>query len=428
MVQQSTRIKGPLYQGTFWLFFVSMLLIVLLTLFVDDLFSRYQLQHVSPNALQKKVKSTLVLVRTSLPQQYPFIVDLLRQHGMQVEVGQREPEQTFLIRGSMSVIQAIDLLAKKPEESRIAIQLLNGNWLTLATRASPPTWILVSEMVASLVALSVVFLLAYGFFFGVTAPLRLIANACDRLGVDMNAPCLVPIGSAMMRKLIRAFNRMQQRMQKLLRDRSQMLAAISHDLRTPITRLQLRAEFIEDKNQYEKTLEDLADMERMIASILAFCKNYTEVESKSQLDLSALVESIVDDYQEMGKPVSLREDRTKHHYFGRMSALRRALTNVIENALKYGKTATVELTRKRDGSHWLKVTDVGLGIPEAELERVFEPFYRCDSARSPAISGSGLGLSVVKEIIDSHGGDITLLNLPEGGLRVEIVLPPIKES
>jgi signal transduction histidine kinase len=427
MPQQSTKIKGPLHQFTFWIFFVAMLLIVFLVVFVDELFSRYQTQHLSPKAVHTKVKSTLVLVRTSLPQQYPFIVDLLKQRGMQVRTAKQQPNQGYIISASMSVIEAMTGLVQHPGTPQVSIQLLNGRWLTMMTRAKPPTWIFVSEIVATLVGVGVIFLLAYGFFFGVTAPLRLIANACDRLGVDMNAPRLVPIGSAMMRKLIRAFNHMQQRMQKLLRDRSQMLAAISHDLRTPITRLQLRAEFIEDKNQYDKTLEDLADMERMIASILAFCKDYTQVEGKSQLDLSALVESIVDDFQEMGKPVTLKEDGNRHFYFGRMSALRRAVTNVIENALKYGKVAHVQLSQKRSSEYWLKITDEGPGIPENELAHVFEPFYRCDPARSPAASGSGLGLSVVKEIIDAHGGHISLINLAEGGLRVEILLPPMKD-
>jgi signal transduction histidine kinase len=222
---------------------------------------------------------------------------------------------------------------------------------------------------------------------------------------------------------------MQERMQKLLRDRSQMLAAISHDLRTPITRLQLRAEFIEDKNQYERTLDDLADMEKMIGSILAFCKDYKQVESKAQLDLSALVESIVDDFQEMGKSVTLQEDGERHFYSGRISALRRAIINVIENAIKYGDRALVELTHPASDpeTHILRVTDEGPGIPESDLERVFEPFYRCDQARSPIASGSGLGLSVVKEIVESHGGYISLINLSEGGLRVEIQLPNLKD-
>jgi signal transduction histidine kinase len=327
----------------------------------------------------------------------------------------------------MTVTQAMIGLLENPQTPQIGMQLQSSQWLVLETHAKLPTWIMTSEVVAILVAVLCIFLLAYGFFFGVTAPLRLIANACDRLGVDMNAPRLVPIGSVMMRILIRSFNKMQERMQKLLRDRSQMLAAISHDLRTPITRLQLRAEFIDDKNQYEKTLEDLADMERMISSILAFCKDYTQEEGKSQLDLSALVESLVDDFHQMGKSVIWRDDGSRLFYFGRMRALRRAINNVIENALKYGKTATVELIENESGDLVLKVTDEGAGIPKEELERVFEPFYRCDTARSQAVSGSGLGLSVVKEIINAHGGSIALTNRPTGGLCVEITLPQMRD-
>ena len=427
MHQQSSKIKGPLGQFTFWGFFLAILIIVGLSIFVDELFGRFRTQHLSPAAIQAKIKSTLILVRTSLPEEYPFIVDLLKQRGMHVLVVKDQPSNGFVIPAGMSVIQAMIGLLEAPQAPQISIQLLSNQWLVLETNSKLPTWIIASEIVAIFVAVFLIFLLAYGFFFGVTAPLRLIANACDRLGVDMNAPRLVPIGSAMMRILIRSFNKMQERMQKLLRDRSQMLAAISHDLRTPITRLQLRAEFIEDKNQYEKTLEDLTDMERMISSILAFCKDYTQEEGRLQLDLSALVESLVDDFQEVGKPVSLKGQDSRFFYFGRMRALRRAINNVIENALKYGKTAVVELTKKDSGDLLLTVTDEGPGIPKEELDSVFEPFYRCDTARSSIISGSGLGLSVVKEIVNSHGGQISLINLPEGGLRVEIVFPPIRD-
>lgn len=427
MRKQSTRIKGPLGQFTFWGFFFAILVIIALSIFVDELFSRYRNSHLSERAIKTEVRSALVLVRTSLPQQYPFIAALLHRRGLHVSVSKSAPENGVVIPATLPVIDATAALNKAPKASLVGIQLMGGNWLLVQTEKKTPAWIQTSEIVAIALAVVVVFLLAYGFFFGVTAPLRLIANACDRLGVDINAPRLVPIGSNMMRILIRSFNHMQERMQKLLRDRSQMLAAISHDLRTPITRLQLRAEFIEDKNQYDKTISDLSDMEKMISSILAFCKDYTQVEAKTQIDLSSLVESVVDDFQAMGKPVTLKEDTQRLFYLGRMSALRRAFTNIIENALKYGKTADVELSEKEPGLFLLRITDTGPGIPPGELDRVFEPFYRCDTARSPTASGSGLGLSVVQEIVNAHGGRISLLNLPGGGLRVEVVLPEMKD-
>jgi signal transduction histidine kinase len=420
--KKSNTIKGPLGQLTFWGFFFSVLMVIAISLFVDELYARYRRAYVPPKAVQSKVQSALVLLRTSLPEQYPFIINLLQQAGMHVTTTKVQPNNGFVIGNDRSIIQAMTELAENPHRRRIAIQLPNSHWMVLKTHSKVSAWMVASEVIAIFVAVAIVFLLTYLVFFSFTVPLRLIAGATDRLGVDMNAPRLAPVGSAAMRALIRSFNSMQQRMQKLLRDRSQMLAAISHDLRTPITRLQLRAEFIEDKGQYEKTLADLSDMERMIASILAFCKNYTQIEGKSQLDLWSLVESLVDDFQAMGKPVTLHGDDSRLFYFGRVGALRRAINNIIENALKYGEKAAVELTEKEAGVLLLKITDQGPGIPEEDLERVFEPFYRCDTARSPSASGSGLGLAVVSEIVSAHGGRISLINLPEGGLRVEIVL------
>lgn len=416
------KVKGPLGQLGFWGLLVSILVLISLSLFVDELFARYRTGYISPRIMQTKVKAALVLVRTSLPQQYPFIADLLHEKGLHAKLLKDEPSRGFIVNTGMPIIQAMTDLLENPKTPQVSIQLANNQWLIIYTHAKESPWVIASEIVAILFGFAIVFLLAYVVFFSFVVPLRMVVGATERLGVDMNAPRIAPIGTAAMRAMIQSFNAMQQRMQKLLRDRSQMLAAISHDLRTPITRLQLRAEYIEDKSQYEKTLADLTEMERMIASILAFCKDYTQVEGKAQLDLSSLVESVVDDFQAMGKPVTLHETDKRLFYFGRVSALRRAITNIIENALKYGETAAVELIEKDGKMLVLRVTDEGPGIPQEDLKRVFEPFFRCDAARTPSTGGSGLGLSVVNEIVMAHSGRISLINLPEGGLRVEVVL------
>ena len=423
MKSPQIRIKGPLQQILFWVFLIFSLTLVVLSLYVDGLFFRYRAIHLPPVAMQAKVQATLTLVRTSLPDQYPYIVSLLRQRGMRVDINNQPRPNGLQVTGDQSVIEAITTLKQYPNTSKVSIELATGKWLVMRVSSKTPQWVVVSRIVAGSVLVCLLFLLCYFVIFSFTVPLRLIASATDRLAVDWEAPRLAPVGSAAMRALIRSFNAMQQRIQKIVRDRSQMLAAISHDLRTPITRLQLRAEFIEDKKQYEKTIEDLSDMERMIASILSFCKNYEETEAKASLDLTALVESVVDDFQAMGKPVHMDESDCRIFFFGRISALRRAVCNLIENALKYGNRASVELEEKDKHNWCLSITDSGPGIAESDIERVFEPFYRCDTARSLTIVGSGLGLAVVKEIIESHRGRISLINLPEGGLRVEVILP-----
>lgn len=419
--------KNPLGEWTFWVFLGSVLLVMSLCIFANKFFSHYRAVHFSHSEVRSKIQSALLLARDSPPRQYLTIIDLLREQGMHIALENIRPNEGFNIRRGESISKAMRQLENKDDLDQIGVQLDTGQWMVFAIHSKTSAWITASEIITMLAVVAVIFLLTYVLFFSYMLPIRLIARAVERLGIDLNTHRLATVGPASMRALIRSFNSMQQRVQKLLQDKSKMLAAISHDLRTPITRLQLRAEFIEDESQYEKTLQDLADMEHMIASILSFCKDYSQVEEKSQLDLSSLVESVVEDFQAVASPVVVNTVEPRLFYYGRVSILRRAITNVIENALKYGKSAELDLIQRESGDIVLSIKDQGPGIPEAELGRVFEPFYRCDRARSPSVGGSGLGLSVVKDIIADHNGRIMLINLPEGGLLVEIILPPAGE-
>lgn len=419
--------RGPLGQWTFWAYFCSLLFVIGSAIFANQFFSHYRAAHFSHSEVRSKIQSALVLARASAPRQYITIIDLLREQGMHIALEDIKPIDGFNIRRGKSIAKAMHQLEDREDLDQIGIQLDNGQWMVFAVHSKTSAWITASEIITMLAVVLVILLLTYILFISYMVPIRLISRAVERLGIDLNTQRLATVGPASMRALIRSFNSMQQRVQKLLQDKSKMLAAISHDLRTPITRLQLRAEFIEDEAQYEKTLQDLADMEHMISSILSYCKDYSQVEEKSQLDVSSLVESVAEDFQAVEKPVILKEVKPRLFYYGRVSILRRAFINIVENALKYGEEAEIDLALRESGDIVLSVRDQGPGIPESELNRVFEPFYRCDRARSPRVGGSGLGLSVVKDIIADHNGRVVLVNLPEGGLLVEIILPASAE-
>jgi len=254
-----------------------------------------------------------------------------------------------------------------------------------------------------------------------TAPLSVFARASEQLGRDMNAPGLSVDGPPEFSRAANAFNNMQKRLQKLIGDRTKMLAAVSHDLRTPVTRLRLRAEFVTDEEQREKMLADLAQMEGMISATLSFARLDSSDERRKSLDLAGLVQSVCDDAAELGRDVKY-EGPLRVSYLGRPLALRRVFDNLTDNAVKYGMQANVSLVETAQ-KIVVTITDEGPGIPTTEVERVFDPFYRLETSRNPETGGVGLGLAVVRSIVRGHGGEVTLNNRESGGLRVTVTLP-----
>lgn len=200
-----------------------------------------------------------------------------------------------------------------------------------------------------------------------------------------------------------------------------MLAAISHDLRTPLTLLRLRAESVKSIEEREKMLATIADMNAMIEATLAFARDDAVAEPRRSTDLTALLASIVDDMADAGMPVTMAPASP---IVGdcRPAALKRAITNLIDNAIKYGKAARVSI---HDAQRTVEITvdDQGPGIPEEALVRVFQPFYRLEESRSRETGGIGLGLAIALSIVEAHGGELTLANRSEGGLRAAVTLP-----
>ena len=314
------------------------------------------------------------------------------------------------------------LLSSAHHILHLSLQLADTTWVnmsvtTLGRGAHDSADFLVST---TLMAIAIIVLAIVSVRI-VTAPLRALARAAERLGTDVGGASLPDMGPKEVRQATRALNRLQSRIRKLIGDRTQMLAAISHDLKTPITRMRLRAELIEDDKQRAKMLADLNEMESMIGSTLAFLREDADKEETRVIDLAAILETICDDMADAGHDVSFA-GLTHATLRGKHVALKRAFTNLIDNACKYGGSVRVELTASASDLR-VAIDDCGPGIPDAEKEKVFAPFYRIENSRSRSTGGTGLGLTVARSIIHAHGGDIVLSDRPEGGLRVKVRLP-----
>ena len=313
--------------------------------------------------------------------------------------------------------------AGEVETVMVSLPLPDGSWLNFtASIAAPEPFWSIRFGLSMIVMLSAVVLLSAVVVQHLTRPLATFAHAAQRLGVDVEAPSLPEKGPAEVRQATSAFNEMQHRIRRFVEDRTQMIAAISHDLGTPITRLRLRTEFVEDAEQQRKMLADLDDMEKMVFSALSFARDESGQEPRATLDLRTLLQRVCDDTGDAGYVVTLTCGDAAMPYDCRPVALRRAVSNLVENAVKYGQQAAVSLVEDLD-VFLVTIEDEGPGIPEDRREDVFKPFHRIDESRNRETGGTGLGLTVARTIIRAHGGDIQLCNRTTGGLRVEVRLP-----
>jgi signal transduction histidine kinase len=252
-------------------------------------------------------------------------------------------------------------------------------------------------------------------------PIREFAGAAERLGVDLAAAPLAVRGPQELRTTIVAFNRMQDRLRRFLEDRTQMLAAISHDLRAPLARLRLRAELVADGEQQRKMFDDLEVMNAMIDSTLAFARDDSRQEPRRLVDLGVLVGDVCEDVADAGGKACYSGPRGIDVRC-RATLICRAVANLVDNAIKYGHAARVRIISDTDRIV-IVIDDDGPGIPPEEQEKVFAPFYRLDAARDPTKAGVGLGLSIARTVAREHGGDVTLKNRDGGGLSALIELP-----
>ncbi|KAB2897796.1 MAG: HAMP domain-containing protein [Burkholderiaceae bacterium] len=318
-------------------------------------------------------------------------------------------------------VLAVGQLENMPETVRMQVRLSDGSSLyVLARRVPMPvadwvTWLLLVQWL-------VLAACAWAGMRLVTRPLKRLANAADQLGPDLQPSLVAESGPAEVAQAARAFNAMQRRIAGYLNERMQILAAISHDLQTPITRMRLRVDLLEGMPEADKFRHDLDAMRTLVQEGLGYAKTLQGSQEKlRRLDMDALVRSIVNDYADTGSPVTMAGECTVL-ITTRPQALRRIITNLVDNALKYGERADVRM--RLEAAHlYIDVCDDGPGIPEAQLLAVLQPFYRVEGSRNRETGGSGLGLAIAHQLALSLTGELSLHNRPEGGLCARLKLP-----
>ena len=347
------------------------------------------------------------------PPDAPLQSGLFRRHFARPMMRGREPPRLFDLEGRGQPVLMGPF--------RIGLRQADGRWRVVETR-SPGLldpwrqhvllWFLASVLVTAP--------LAYWFARRVSAPFSAFAGAAERLGRDPNAPPLELKGSAEIGVAAAAFNEMQERLRRYVDDRTSMIGAVAHDMRTPLTRLRFHVEAAPAELR-RKLADDIAEMDAMLAATLAFVRDATQPGPRLRVELSSLLDSVASDFIEMGRDVRLQHSEPTV-VLGDSLALKRLFANLIDNAVKFGGLARVRL-QEEGGIAIVEVEDDGPGLPEDELEAVFEPFRRAEPSRSRDTGGIGLGLTAARSIARSHGGDIVLFNRRGGGLAAKVTLP-----
>jgi signal transduction histidine kinase len=365
------------------------------------------------------------------------MVPVLSSSPPEVDMPEMPPPERALLRVNMNLIplgapqirwrELVIYGGHSWHEAVIGMRFPDGEWLNVTAELESlrpwhsPTF-LVSFVLMTVAAAG----LTLWAVRRLTGPVRTLALAAEALGRDVNAPPLPENGPTEVAVAAVAFNTMAARIRRFVEDRTELLTAIGHDLRTPITRLKLRAEFVEDDEQRGKILADLEELEAMVSATLAFGRDARTTEPVSHLDLAELLRTILDEAGD-AKPDVL----DKLNYEGpahltvqaRSLSLKRVFVNLVANAVNYGGSARVRLARRDPGMVVVEVEDDGPGISAGELDRVFEPFHRGEPSRNRETGGVGLGLPIARNIMRAHGGDVTLANRPSGGARATVTLP-----
>ncbi|OLF51769.1 sensor histidine kinase [Pseudomonas chlororaphis] len=395
----------------------------------------------SESGLVERVASISNMIDASEPVQRPRLAEAVSDRGLSVtwhatrqeiemptvddpEYGTDSQGLRQLLKPQGKHIEAYQPSDWPGQGGRYAllIQLSDGSWLAFS--AALRSWGLEEGprnlIVIALVLLSTV-LVALIATRRLARPLQQFALGARRFGVDFRAPPIEPVGPHEIRQAILAFNAMQAQLQHFIKDRTQMLAAISHDLRTPLTRMRLRGEFIEDPEQQQRLFHDVDEMQAMINSALDFFRDDARLEEATSFDLAELLQTLADDYRDQSIDITFNGP-PRLVYVGRPLGLKRVMSNLLENAIKYGRKPAIELTADAEQVR-VGVLDRGPGIPDSYHEQVFEPFFRMENSRNRNTGGVGLGLSAARAIVLEHGGELRLRNRDGGGLEAWVVLP-----
>ena len=289
----------------------------------------------------------------------------------------------------------------------------------------PPPWFVFDNLLRVLLSALVIAVIAFFLARRISRSWGVLARAADRVGRGDYPEPVPETGAIEIRRAAKAFNRMTARLKRFVEDRTRMLAAISHDLRTPITSLRLRAEFVDDPENRARIIETLDEMDQMVEAAMAFAREETANEETRKINMTALVESAVEDLAETGRPISFTGDGDARVYPCRPLSVKRAFGNLIANALNFGNHVEVAVRDADDGGLWIEIADDGPGIPVDKREQVFEPFFRIEESRNRDTGGIGLGMAIARTAIRAHGGEIYLEDAPQGGLFARIYLPPV---
>lgn len=312
-------------------------------------------------------------------------------------------------------------LIKQHKKLEFSVFIRENSWLNIRVISSFP------KETNSVISLFLILLGALLFinYWAVRILNQPIHTLIQSLNYSQHQENWLPIpvtGNQDQKMIFKEINELQEKVNKLLANRTQVVTAISHDLRTPLTRLKLRAEYLVNDPNYRKIMADINEMELMISETLDYFRNINIEEKPQRFDLVALLSSLKDDAIEMNYEVSFNSDIPKLVYYGSVNLLKRAFSNVINNAVHYGYKASIHLHSLQNQIE-ISIIDRGPGLSETDLEQVFLPFYRGEGSRSRSTGGTGLGLTIAKEIIQMHQGDIVLSNNLQGGLKVVMTLP-----
>jgi two-component system, OmpR family, sensor kinase len=338
--------------------------------------------------------------------------------GLRAKLIELAPE----LAADQIIIGANRKLESDPHLALISLRLPDNSWINVSvfSRLTPPSSSHGTILSTSLMALGVIGL-SILLVRWMTRPLQTFAEAAQRLYKSADQARVPEDGPREVRELASAFNEMQARIKRLIDDRTQALAAVSHDLKTPLTRLRLKSEGLKDKALATSIRADLTEMEAMLDQTLAYLSGDKADEAMRPLDLMALIQTLADEASDAGADVAAA-GVGRLTIEGRPLALRRALGNLIANAVKYGERARVSV-RGAAGSAIITIDDDGPGIPVGDVERAFQPFQRLEQSRSKDTGGFGLGLTIARTIVVGHGGSLTLANRQAGGLTATVLLP-----
>ncbi len=304
----------------------------------------------------------------------------------------------------------------------LSIQLEDGRWVNgrvITNRPNP--WMILRPLAATLLTYAIILGAMLLIASRIARPLRDLAGAAERFRGNGEAPQVEPRGPADVRRAILAFNAMSARVGAMLDEKDRMLGAIGHDLRTPLASLRIRAESVAPEEEGQRMVATIEEMTSMLDDTLALARTGRGVEQLRAIDVTALVDTVVEEFHALGQPVEMTPGARAIGYI-QPNLIRRAARNLIENAVKYAGSARVAVHTTED-SITIEVVDNGPGIAEAELANAMEAFYRIEPSRSRETGGSGLGLTLARAAAQAHGGDLRLANRPEGGLLARLVLP-----